>query len=866
MNGFPRLFALDESTFPWWLGRPFDPSLRRWIPRIRLVPTLVTFLALGAVPARLELSGPWVGERDPGGSTLHLRYDEPAEFFEETLLLGNGRIGAALFGGMGTERIYLNDATLWAGGPVDPNMAPEAHQHLPAVREALAAEDWELADRLVRQLQGSFSESFAPLGTLLLEMDHSGDPQRYERTLELGSATATVRYQVGGIGYERSAFVSHPDRILAVRLEASEPGALGFTIRFESLLKYRVFSEAGALNALGEAPVHAEPNYRGAIANPLVYEEGKGTRFALRVRVAETDGVVTDTGGALVISGASGATILVSVATSFNGFDREPGLNGLDERRLARRILADAASRSFEALHARHKEDFGSFFHRVSLYLGEDPSPGLATDQRLERYSGGAPDPYLETLYFQFGRYLLISSSRTPGVPANLQGIWNPHIRPPWSSNYTTNINLEMNYWPAEVTNLSEMHWPLLSFVRNLATTGHVTARTFWGTRGWSVSHNSDIWAMSNPVGDFGEGHPAWANWNMAGVWLGTHLWEHYAFTQDRTYLEEHAFPLMVGAAEFALDWLVEGEGGYLITVPSTSPENLYLTPDGYVGATTIATTGDMAMIRELFRQVVEASEILDEDPVFREEVRSARDRLVPYRIGSDGSLQEWYHDWEDQDPRHRHQTHLFGLHPGSQIGPQRTPDLAAAARVALEIKGDESTGWSKAWRINLWARLRDGDRAHKLYRELLTFTHPRAGLGYGGGGGTYPNLMDAHPPFQIDGNFGAAAGVAEMLLQSHAGEIRLLPALPSVWSNGMVTGLRARGGFEVNLEWAEGALESVTLRSERGGECQVAYGDETRTVALDSGGEVRMDGELRMVSRDIRPIRGLQPSRKGGP
>jgi alpha-L-fucosidase 2 len=756
-----------------------------------------------------------------------------------------------VFGGVATERIYLNDATLWSGGPVDPRMNPRAFEHLPAVRAALAAGDWESAEQLVRRLQGSFSQSYAPLGTLFMDMGHGVEAQDYSRTLDLGSATATIEYRAGGVRYERQTFVSHPDRIMVIRLSASEPGMLGFRVRFESLLRYRVAADGVTLTALGEAPVHAEPNYRGDIPDAVIYDDGRGTRFAVLARIVDTDGTVTGSGDVLALEGASHATLLVSVSTSFNGFDREPGLDGLDELAIARDQLSTAADRDFESLLDRHTSDFASFFGRVALDLGPDPVPGLATDERLRRYAEGAADPYLEALYFQFGRYLLISSSRTPGVPANLQGIWNPHLRPPWSSNYTTNINVEMNYWPAEVTNLSEMHEPLLGFIENLAVTGRGSAETFWGTRGWAVSHNSDIWAMSNPVGDFGEGHPAWANWNMAGVWLSTHLWEHFAFTQDREFLRNRAWPLMVGAAEFALDWLVEGQDGYLITAPSTSPENLYRTPEGYEGATTIATTADMAMILELFDDLLTAADVLRRDSEFLQEVRTARTRLAPYRIGEDGSLQEWYHDWEDADPQHRHQSHLFGLHPGTTIDLALTPELADAARAALEIKGDESTGWSKAWRISLWARLRDGFRAHKLYRELLRYVPAVPDSTYDGGGGTYPNLMDAHPPFQIDGNFGGTAGVAEMLLQSHAGEIRLLPALPVGWATGSVRGLKARGGVEVDIEWRQGLLQSVILRSAVEGVYEVAWGSAWRTVELAAGEVARLDGRLETTRFD---------------
>jgi alpha-L-fucosidase 2 len=398
------------------------------------------------------------------------------------------------------------------------------------------------------------------------------------------------------------------------------------------------------------------------------------------------------------------------------------------------------------------------------------------------------------------------------------------------------NINVEENYWLAECANLSEMHLPFLTFISNLAETGKVTAKTFYGVdKGWASAHNSDIWAMSNPVGDFGRGDPAWACWNMSGTWAVTHLWEHYLFTGNDDFLRNYAYPLMKGAAEFCLGWLVNDKQGYLVTSPSTSPENFYITPDGFRGATLYGSTSDLAMIRECFQQTIQASKLLNLDTGFRDSLSTALNQLYPYQIGKKGNLQEWYYDWEDAEPQHRHQTHLFGLYPGHQITPSKTPELADACKVTLDIKGDETTGWSKGWRINLWARLWDGNRAYKLFRELLMYVEPDGAknINYTGGGGTYPNLLDAHPPFQIDGNFGGAAGVVEMLLQSDEKEIFLLPALPDVWSSGSVSGICARGGFEITMKWKKGKLTSLNVLSKEGNSCSLNY--KGKTVSFDT-------------------------------
>ncbi|HWD81245.1 MAG TPA: glycoside hydrolase N-terminal domain-containing protein [Kribbella sp.] len=757
-----------------------------------------------------------------------LTYDAPAANWLEALPLGNGRIGAMWFGGTGQDRIALNDETLWSGSPATTRrlaapLGEVGADALARVRAAVAAGDVRAAEELARGFQGGHSQAYLPLGDLLLDFE-GGEVAGYRRRLDLDTAIARAEYVVGGVEVWQEVYVSAPAQALVLRLGASEP--LTVTLRLTSQL--RATTEAvgdNGLALLATCPSSVAPPH-GNAAEPIQYSDGddRGMNAAVVLR-AHTDGTVKPTTDALTLTGTE-LYVVLSTATGYDGPHNAPTRTHAECRETADAAVRTAFARSVGAeVRAEHVRDYQELFRRSVMWL---PSAvELTTDRRLTQ---AGDDPGLAALLYNFGRYLMIASSRPGGLPTNLQGIWNEHLQPPWSSNYTVNINTEMNYWPAETTSLGECHEPLLTYVKNLAQAGRSTAETLYGTSGWTAHHNADAWCWTAPV----DGNPKWSNWPMAGIWLCRHLWDHYAFTGDRDYLKD-VWPTLRGAAEFAKDWLIELPDGTLGTAPSTSPENEFVAHDGQPASVTTSSTMDLSLIADLFDRCAQTVDALElQDPLI-DELQAARKRIPDPRIGSQGQLQEWLEDLPEAEPLHRHTSHLIGLHPGDQITPDGTPELAAAAARTLELRGNKSTGWSLAWRISLWARLRDGAAAHRLVRELLTPAGDSGTDYVGDGSGLYPNLFCAHPPFQIDGNFGATAGIAEMLLQSHTGELEIFPALPDAWPEGSITGLRARGGVGVDLTWSPTAAHAV-LTADRDTTVVLRHQDRREEVSLCRG------------------------------
>jgi alpha-L-fucosidase 2 len=775
------------------------------------------------------------GFTDPN---LKLWYDRPAAIWEEALPLGNGKTGAMVFGGIVNERFQLNDITLWSGYPIDGNN-PEGPEILKKTREDIFKGDYLLAAEDWKKIHGPYCARYLPMGDLFIHMIFKDTTvTNYYRDLNIQNAVSSVKYMADGIQYNREAFISHPDKVMIVNISASRKKSLSFELSLSSKLNYIIdIQPDNSIILKGKAPYHVPHRVNDPVQISYNDYNGEGTNFIIMARIKNSGGTLRAEGNKLVITDADKVTIFLAGATSFNGFDKSPGLEGKDPLGEAKRIIKEAYAKTYEEIKSAHITDFRKLFDRVSLNLGlNEDALRLPTDDRLLGFSKGKTDFQLQSLYYQYGRYLLISSSRDQSNPANLQGLWNDLVQPPWGSNYTTNINLEMNYWLAENTNLPECHDPLLSFIGSLAVNGAKTAKTDFGLEGWCCFHNSDIWAKTSPPGggewDRKNAAPRWSAWPMAGAWLCQDLFRHYEYTGDEVFLRDKAWPLMKGAARFLLGWLVEGHDGFLVTAPSSSPENVFKL-DGKTYEISQATTMDMAITRDLFNNCIKTINILKADQEFRINLEDALKRLYPYHIGQYGQLQEWFLDLDDPKDNHRHISHLFGLYPGTEISAARTPELASAAKQTLIHRGDISTGWSMVWKINWWSRLGDGDHAYSILKAGLTYIGPK-NTAYKGGG-TYPNLFDGHPPFQIDGNFGGTAGITEMLLQSYDGAIAMLPAIPGEWQNGEVKGLKAKGNFTVDIKWEKGVLSVASVYSALGGNCRIRTKTPVRVVEVRS-------------------------------
>jgi alpha-L-fucosidase 2 len=755
-----------------------------------------------------------------------LTFDKPAAKWTEGVPLGNGRIGAMVFGGTSDDRIQINESTLWGGAPHD-YTNPDAYAHLDEVRKLVLDGKLDDAEKAAASLMGhpKLLMPYQPFCDLRLHFAGHDQPSEYRRELSLDDAIAETTYKIGAATFRRQVFISYPDQILVVRLTASQPGQLSFTLGIDSPQEATKVQTVGTngLQLTGQIQPRQNPpfSWTGSWDQP-------GEHFAAVLKVIPEGGSVRSSEKALEITSANAVTILFSNATSFKNYRDISG----DALASAQAYLNRAAKLSYDSLRQRHLNDFHQLFQRVQLHLGDDHSTE-STDQRIKSFAT-TDDPALLALYYEFGRYLLISSSRPGGQPANLQGIWNEDLRPAWSSKMTTNINLEMNYWQADAGDLWETQEPLWSLVRDLRVTGADTARVDYHSKGWVLHHNTDLWRASTPVDGF------WGIWPTGGVWLANQMFDHYEFSGDREFLRTQAYPAMKEAAQFVLDNLVEAPAGTpfagkLVTVPSTSPENNYVL-DGKRHGLTYAPTMDIEMLRELAGNLQQATAILHLYPEFAEEFDRAAKRLPPLQIGKRGQLQEWIEDYEETEPHHRHVSHLWSLYPGHDISLKTTPDLAAAVKKSLELREDGGTGWSTVWRVALWARLQNPEHAYNNLRILINTS-------------TLPNMFDLCPPFQIDGNLGGPAAIAEMLVQSTPDEIILLPALPKQWPDGNLKGIRVRGGAKLDLTWKDGKLTAVTLQSDHAKKYRVSYGTQSAEIKLPSGRNILLDGALHKMS-----------------
>lgn len=769
---------------------------------------------------------------------MKLWYTSPANYWEEALPLGNGRLGAMVWSGVQEEKISLNEDSLWSGYPNSHNI-PGAAEHYPVARQMVMEGKYSQAQAYIEEhVLGQYTQSYLPMGELILTMEqHAGKVENYCRSLELDRALSTMKYTVGGINYTRETFVSYPDQALVMCIQADKPGAVSFLAGYTCQLRSEVSAQGDCLLLKGIAPSQVDPSYVES-ANPVIYEEApekKGMQFMAAAQFELTGGSLEALENGIRVQGADSVVIRLCAQTGFNGPFHQPFTDGKDFEKLCRQDLTQAKKLDYQTLLDRHVQDYKSYFDRVTLDLGkgddERPIPERLADWDKE----GDPGRY--ALLFQYGRYLIISASRPGTQPTNLQGIWNQHLRAPWSSNYTININTEMNYWPVEAVGLPEFHQPLFDLLNTLRITGAETAKVHYNAGGFVSHHNSDIWGLSNPVGDSGKGTAVYAFWPMSSGWLSSHAFEHYLFTKDTKFLRETGYPIIKDAARFYLDILTEDEDGTLIFAPSTSPENCFLTEGEKCGVAK-TTTMTTAIIRETLINAIASAALLGVDEAFRLEAEAALKRMPEYKIGSRGQLLEWHTELEESEPNHRHTSHLYPLYPGHEITLEGTPDLAKACKQTLDLRGDESTGWALAWRINLFARLGESERAFSILQKQMRPVSSENIMNYAAGGGCYPNLFGAHPPFQIDSNYGVCAGIAELLLQSSQEEVLLLPALPKAFSDGSVTGLRARGGLSVDIKFQSGKLTEAVLKSLTGEkhDTTVCYEDKKCRVTVVPG------------------------------